>query len=314
MTTQNQNEEKLDIVVEGDEAEPQIEVVDDTPEKDRRATPAPDIADPDEEELNQYSGRVKERIAQLTLARHEERRKAEAYQRQLEESTRVAAELKRRAEEYQSTLNNGYKEYFAQAKRLAELEVERAKRNLRDANETGDTDKLVEAQAELAQASAKLSQVTNYRPELTQEKNTDTYTPTPPRERVQVPTPTARDLSWQEQNKWFGQNQSATAFALGAHQELVDTGYVPGSDAYYRELDSRIKGKFPELTGSEAADTKPQAQSNKPKSTPVVAGVQRVGATNKVVLTKTQVAMAKRLGISLEAYAKEFARLEKQNG
>ena len=117
--------------------------------------------------------------------------------------------------------------------------------------------------------------------------------------------------AWRQENGWFGTDDEMTAFALGSHQKLVKSGVDPKSDEYYEKINSRMRQVFPENFG--AAD--PDPEELKPKRSNVVAPATRSTAPKKIVLTQTQVAIAKRLGVPLELYAKHVAEeMRKQNG
>ena len=179
-------------------------------------------------------------------------------------------------------------------------EVETAKRMYKEAYESGDSDKLVEAQEALTIAKIRADKVNNFRPAPLQEEET-------PVQITQQPTRAApvdeKLLAWQDQNQWFGSNKRMTAYALGLHEDLVSEGIPSGSEEYYRRIDTDIRQRFSDQFGAEeSVDAKPQrAKSNN------VAPATRSTAPRKIVLTQTQVNLAKRLGVPLELYARKVA-------
>ena len=123
---------------------------------------------------------------------------------------------------------------------------------------------------------------------------------------------TLKLLAWQEKNEWFGKDEEMTSLALGLHEKLVRSGISPTSDEYYRRIDSTMQKRFPEYFGDATLDEDQPAQRTKPST--VVAPATRSTAPKKVRLTKTQVALAKKFGLTPEQYARETLKLENANG
>ena len=123
--------------------------------------------------------------------------------------------------------------------------------------------------------------------------------------------PDPKALAWRKQNQWFGPNRLMTAFTLGLHEQLVEEGFDPNSDEYYERINKTVRSKFPESFPDEQVKTE-----EKPKRTSsnVVAPASRSVAPTKITLTQTQVALAKKLRIPLEAYARKVAEGMTQNG
>lgn len=286
---------------EKDELE--IEVVDDVPEADRGRKPLDkEVVEPTDEELNSYSDKVKNRIKELTHARHDERRTKEAVLREKQELERIAQNLAQENKQLRAYADNGTQNLVTATKAAAEAELAKARKELKEATEAFDTDKIVAAQEELAAARWKLENIKNFRPQPLQRQETVVQTQqqtTPPSK------PDEKSLRWQAKNQWFGSDgfEEVTSYALGLHQKLVNSGVDPRSDEYYETVDSRIKGKFPEVFGQSASQS-----SKRPAS--VVAPGTRSSGTKKVQLTTTQVALAKKLGIPLQTYAAQVAKLE----
>lgn len=319
MDTTTKPEEKLEFEVEDDKpakAEPELEIVDDTPEKDRGRKPLDrEIAEPTEEELAAYSDKVRERINELTHARHDERRRREQLEREHQEAIRIAQGLTQENLRIQQQLKEGSSTVATQSVELAETRLERAKQKLRAAHEAGDTDTFIEANQEVALAAMALDRAKSLTSTPLRKGDDTDNVPTNAPERPPVasesrPQVDPRAQAWRNGNSWFGQDPEMTAFALGVHNKLVQTGVDTRTDAYYNALNKRIREKFPEAF----QDSTTPEKSNPPPT--VVAPVSRSSSPNKIVLTKTQVQLAKRLGVPLEQYARQVAVLKEreQNG
>jgi hypothetical protein len=293
-------EEKVDFEVEG-ESTPEIEVVDDTPPEDRGRKP---MAEPPREfgddELTKYDESVQKRIKHFTKGYHEERRAKETAEREKDEALRLAQAVLEENKKLKGSVNQNQTALLEQAKRVVSNEVETAKRLYKEAYESGDSDKLVEAQEALTIAKIRADKVNNFKPAPLQEQET-------PVQISQQPTRAApvdeKLLAWQDQNQWFGSNKRMTAYALGLHEDLVGEGIPSGSDEYYRRINADIRERFSDQFGAEeSVDAKPQRTKSN-----VVAPATRSTAPKKIVLTQTQVNLAKRLGVPLELYARKVA-------
>jgi len=295
------NPRKGGNVVEPESNAPEIEVVDDTPEDDRGRTPMEEPPrDVTDEELSKYDESVQKRIKHFTKGYHEERRAKESAEREKDEALRLAQAVLAENKKLKGSVNQNQTALLEQAKKVISGEVEAAKRMYREAYEAGDTDKLVEAQEALTHAKIRADKVNNFRPAPLQVEET-------PVQITQQPTKAApvddKLLAWQDQNQWFGSNKRMTAYALGLHEELVSEGIPSGSDEYYRRINTDIRERFSDQFGAdESVDAKPQrTKSNN------VAPATRSTAPRKIVLTQTQVNLAKRLGVPLELYARKVA-------
>ena len=290
-----------------DEAE--IEIIDDTPERDRGRKPLDrEVSDPTDDELQSYSDGVKKRIKELTHARHDERRKAEALAREKAELERIARAMLEENQRLKHYVQAGEQEYSKVALSAAEAELEQARRKLKEAHESFDTDAIIAAQEALADAKTKVNETKNLRPAPVQKQEEVVQTPQI-ESRPQIDDKTLR---WQAKNQWFGADgyEEISAYALGLHQKLVNSGVNPRSDEYFEQIDARLHAKFPEVFGGQ--EQKQSATSKKPAT--VVAPATRSAGAKKIQLTPTQVALAKKLGITPQQYAAELAKLEKQNG
>ena len=283
----------------------EIEVVDDTPEEDKGRKPMKEPpAEVTEDELEQYSEGVKKRIQHFSKGYHEERRAKEAALREREEAVRIAQQLAEENKKLQGSLGQGQQALLEQAKKVVAAEIEDAKRAYKEAYESGDSEKLVEAQEALTAAKIRAERVNNFKPPALQQEKTDVQSG--PR-AVQTPAQAPVDqkaIAWRESNPWFGSDDEMTAVALAVHKKLVESGVDPTSDDYYNRINSRIKQLFPDVVKTESEqDAEPPAK--KVKS--VVAPATRSTAPKKIVLTQSQVSIAKRLGVPLELYAKKVA-------
>ncbi len=298
---ENKKEEAFDFEVEGDS---DIEVVDDTPDEDKGRSPMkdppPEVTD---EELSQYSDGVKKRIQHFSKGYHEERRAKEAAFREREEAIRLAQNLIEENKKLQSSQGQTQQVLLEQAKKVVENELSEAKRKYKEAYESGDSDALVAAQEDLTTAKIKADRVSNFKPApLQQEKPVVQPTPQPERS---VPQVDPKASAWQDANSWFGQDDEMTALALTVHRKLVESGVSPNSDEYYERINTRMRQVFPDAFPSEKSS----------KRSTVVAPATRSTAPRKIVLTKSQVNIAKRLGLTNEQYARAVAEeMRKQNG
>lgn len=283
---------------------PEIEVVDDTPEKDRGREPmkTPPPADLTDDDLEKYDMSVQSRIKQVQKGYHDERRAKEAAQREKEEALRLAQVLVEENKKLKGSLSQGQNALLEQAKKVVANEIEQAKRKYKEAYEAGDSDALVTAQEELTAAKLKADRVNNFRPAPVQEEKSEvqTYQQTP-----QEPQVDPKLRAWQDDNPWFGPNKRMTAYALGLHEELVADGISAGSDAYYKAINAEMRTRFPDMF--ESGKTETEDAPTPPKKSNVVAPATRSTAPKKIVLTKTQVELAKRLGVPLELYARKVA-------
>ena len=292
--------EKPEVEVESKEVE--IEVVDDTPPKDRNRVPAEPPPDVTDDELGEYSDKVRKRIQHFSKGYHDERRKAEAATRAQEEAVRLAQHLLQENEKLKTETTKTQAALLEQAKARVNQELEASKRAYKTAYESGDSDKVVEAQLALTNAQSKVDKLANFKPPL-QQKKVDVQ-PEPV-----APAVDSKAVEWQKTNPWFGSDDEMTSLALGLHQKLVREGIDPQSDEYYDRINRRMRQVFPESFDSE--DDPPE----RPRRNNVVAPASRSTAPKKIVLTRTAVALAKRLGLTPEQYARQVAEdMRKQNG
>jgi len=306
-----EDDKSVDLEVSTEE-DVEIEVVDDTPEKDRGRKPLDrEVADPTDEEIDKYSDGVKKRIQELTHARHDERRAKEALLREKQELERLAQHMVAENNRLKQYVNTGTEQYAASQLQIAETEVEKAKRQLKEATEAFDTDGVIAAQDALMDAKLKMQAAKNFKPTPLQVDETEVQTQPTHAPRQELDEKTAR---WQAKNQWFGTPgyEEVTSFALGLHQKLVNSGVDPRSDDYFERIDARMKSTFPEVFGG--AEDRPKSGDGPKRPTSVVAPATRSTGARKVQLTPTQIALAKKYGLTPQQYAAEVAKLEKSNG
>jgi hypothetical protein len=294
---------------EVDNDEPEIEIVDDTPEQDRNKKPLNKNPEPSEEELEAYSEGVKKRINELRHGYHDERRAKEAALREREELAAFAEKLLKEKQELQKRYAAGEEFAVEQFKEKAVITLESAKKQYKDAFEAGDVEAMASAQEKMLEAALEKKKYENWRPQqLPTAENYETIQPVT-QKAPQAAPPDSRAVTWAEDNKWFGADEEMTAFAYGVHDRLVKAGVDPRiePDLYYRKIDERMREVFPDkFEGS-----KPQKQ----KPATIVAPVSRsTNTSKKVVLSASQQRVAKRLGLTPQQYAQELAKLEAQNG
>ena len=289
--------------------EGEVEIKEEAPKKETETkeliTEAPKEEAPKEKELEEYGEGVKKRIAKLTKRMRES-------ERQRDEATRYARTVlgeQKTLKERLSKLDTGY---------VSEMEsritsgLEAAKGKLTTAREAGNITDEVDAQKEIAKlgyeearlAEMKINQEAKKPKEVKSELNQQANIQ---QEQPQKPRPDARATEWAEKNKWFGSNNAMTYTAFDMHRKLVEEeGYDPQSEDYYGELDRRIKLEFPNKFGNVTE------QTTKPTQTVASAtrNVKRGTGRTTVKLTSSQVAIAKKLNVPLEEYAKQLNVIE----
>jgi len=290
---------------------PEVEVIDDRPEDDRRPPPSKEAKAQDDDELENYGEKVKKRINKLKYQQHEERRKREEAERMREEAIRVAQTYAEQSQQYQRIIEQGEHLIHEQAEGRATAQLEKAKQDYRQAYEEGNTDKVIAAQEAMmaaqqeARAAQWNAQQAKSRPPAPQKPQ-----PRPAPQAKAPPPPSERAQSWAAENDWFGKQKDMTALAYGVHERLVtEEGIAPDSDEYYETIDRTMRAKFPEYFGEESGSG--YEPSSTRQSPPVVTApsTRNNGAKpRKVRLSRTQIALAKRLGITPEQYANQLLK------
>ena len=295
-----------EVEVAGEEDTPdddfEVEVVDDTPKADRNRKASEPPTDVTDEELEDYSDKVRKRIQHFSKGYHDERRAKEEAHRQSQELERVTQQLMEENKKLKGNVNKNQTALLEQAKKNASIESENAKRAYKEAYESGDSDAVLEAQDNLTNAKLKSERLANFKLPTLQEEEKPVQAEVEQTAPAQVDT---RAADWQKANSWFGPDDEMTSLALGLHNKLVKQGVSPQSDEYYETIDTRMRQVFPD----NFEDAEPK------RKTQVVAPATRSTSPKKVTLTRTQVQIAKRLGLTPEQYAKQVAiDMRKANG
>jgi|TARA_R110000850_G_scaffold111933_1_gene225565 hypothetical protein len=250
------------------------------------------------DEREEYSDGVKKRIDRLTYKIREAERREQA-----------AVQFAQKIKEEKDSLEGKFKElddgYVNEFTGRVQSQLESAKNNLKNAVAKGDIDAQVSANQLLAKLAIEEERIkaTEVQRKTTadQADNAGQVVQQPVQNNVATPKPDPRAEAWAEKNEWFGKDETMTYASFGIHKKLVEQeGYDPTSDEYYDEVDKRIRTEFPHKfnDGGEVQG------SNKPVQT--VASATRTSRTGRktVRLTPSQVAIAKKLGVPLEEYAK----------
>ena len=266
--------------------EPQVEVQEEKPEEEKKEN---------KDELEEYSATVKKRIDKLTRKMREAERKEQAA---IEYAKKVQEENKKLTS--RSAQEN--KAYVDDLSNRVTAQIDAAKNNLKNAISSGDVDKQVEYQREIASLTQEEDRVRREKVKLEKEPVQTQVAPTPT-PKTQAPPPDPKAVKWAEDNPWFGEDQVMTYAAYGLHQQLTEQeGIDPRSEEYYEEIDKRIRKEFP----NRFKDSKVEENSSNGKPVQAVASANRSTKTGRKVvrLTPSQVAIAKKLGVPLEEYAK----------
>ena len=298
------------------ETEIQVKIEDDTPEPDRGRKPLPkDVVDElENDQLDEYSEKVKKRLSQMKKVWHDERRAKEAAHREKEEALRFAQMREQEIRQLKQRLGNGERAYVQEVTKSANNDLSVAKERLKQAYEAGDAERIAEAQESLTEAKLRIKQYENFRPSLQEEdsgvqQNQQYQVPPAPQ-----PVSDPKAEAWKEKNPWFGTDEEMTALALGLHEKLVRSGVDPRSDDYYDRVNATMRKRFPEafedVEEEKLTQTKEAEKPARTKPANVVAPVTRSTGPRQIRLTPTQVALAKKLGLSNEQYARELMRLE----
>ena len=285
----------------------QIEVEDDVPPEDRmNATPMPEdiVKELEEDNLEAYSNEAKQKVQQLKKVWNDERRAKEQALREQEEAIRVAEQLVEENKRLKGRLSEGEKVLVSSVKTNINRDLEDAKRAFKEAYDSGDGEKLAEAQEKLAEIKFKSQQMENYKNEFDNPVEED-YAYQQPKQRLEP-----RTQAWLDKNKWYGVDEDMSYLAMGIHRRLEKEGVPLGSDHYFQVIDAEMQRRFPEKLGKEIniseTESKPSA-----KTSTVVASATRSTAPKKVKLTPTQLALAKKFKLTPEQYARELTKLEK---
>jgi hypothetical protein len=295
---ENDSKETETPEIETSAEETKTEVVEEQPEEKVEAKE--ETKEEPKDELKEYSESVQKRIAKLTKKwREAERQKDEALtyaQRIIEDKKRAEDKLSKIEPSFLKTTEDGIKSG-----------LEAAKAQLAKAREAGDIDAEVHAQSlisEYAYKQAKFVEAKAQQEEFNKQRETLVKQPeiNLNRQEVAQGTPDPKAESWAQKNTWFGQDTAMTYTAFDLHKKLTEQeGFDPSSDEYYAEIDKRIRLEFPhKFATNEVKETAKPVQT--------VASAKRSTKTGRrtVRLTPSQVAIAKKLGVPLEEYAKQL--------
>ena len=254
------------------------------------------VAQPEskKDELDQVSESVQKRIDKLTYKMREA-------ERQRDEAVSFASNINKDNSRLKERLKNSDNSLFKEYDTRINSDIERAKINLREAQDSGDGAAIADATERLSRSSAEAENLKrlSVQQKLKQEREgNEEYRPTLQPEQQSAP-PDPKAESWAAKNGWFGEDQAMTFAAFGIHKELVDEGVDPTSDSYYSEVDKRIREYFPQKFSQEqSAPVQQVAASSR--------GASGRKASRKVKLTPSQVAIARKLNVPLEEYAKHI--------
>jgi hypothetical protein len=296
-----------------------IEIEDDTPPEDRNQAPMP--ADKvraledatDEEEAEMAPRDQKERLQQYKKVWNDERRAKEAALREQQEAIELARRVLDENKKLKAQYSAGEKTYIETVQSHTGTQVEMAKREYKEALESGDADRVVEAQAKLSEATYAAQQAKQFRPTALQEDQNEVQIQQVEQQRPRID---AKTQDWLDVNPWYGTKKAMSNFAVGIHEELVDEygKDIVGTDQYYKRIDQTMRRKFPEyfeLDGdSSTVEPKENQTPQRTKPSTVVAPATRSTSSKQVKLKASQMALIKKLGLSPEQYSREVLKLE----
>ena len=304
-------QDDVKVTTEDDQTDEQIiiDVEDNTPAEDRNKPPMEEKVKEDlyNDELEDYSTKVKKKLIQMKRLAHEERRDKENALREQQEAVSFAQKVMEENKRLKTNLDNSEKNVLATVQRAVQMELEAAKKDYREAYDSGDTDKVMDAQERLTQATLKADKVKNFKPTPLQEEKPVVQTAPEPTPQYR-PDPSAQ--AWQQQNPWFGEDEEMTSLALGLHEKLRREGVQVSSQEYYRKIDATIRRRFPEKFEEEAE------QNERPvaRKSSVVAPATRTTSPKRVRLNPSELSLAKKLNLTPEQYAKAKIEMEANNG
>jgi hypothetical protein len=303
-----------------EEVQLEIEIEDDTPEEDQGRRPAdPEVVkklEVEVDDLDKYSKDAKDKIIKMKRVWNDERRRAESAERERQAAIDAAQRLMEENRRIRDVLSKGEEEYKAAVMTTSQVKLEMAKKAYREAYDAGDSEKVMEAQEALTNAQLQLESAKNFKMPPLQEEKFDVQSQ---QQYQNAPQPATDEklASWQSRNSWFGQDEEMTAAALGLHEKLKRQGMQIGSEKYYATLDETMRRRFPESFDDdieppevEVEVVTPKADAPKAKPATVVAPVSRSTAPKKIRLKTSQVAIAKKLGLTPEQYVRELMKLE----
>lgn len=300
--------------------EVKVDIVDDTPPEDQNRTPLPQniVEELEKDDLEEYSDKVKKRLSQMKKVWHDERRAKEAFAREREQALQFAKQTYEENRQLKQRLGVGERVFIKEVGKAAETEMNIARAALQQAYESGDPKAIAKAQELLIDAKDKAKEVSRIKPSI---QESDFSVQTPPQlealqqRPAQAPAVDHKAEAWRQKNDWFGVDEEMTSLALGLHEKLVRSGVDPKSDDYYRMIDTTMKKRFPEQFEDAQQNTAEKVETSTPrKASTVVAPATRSTSSRQIRITASEAAIAKRLGLTPEAYAREKLKLENSNG
>ena len=299
----------------------EVEIEDDTPPEDRGRKPMKEpVEDPTDDELSSYDEKVQQRIKKFTRGYHDERRAKEEALREREAAEAYAKQVYEENKRLQQQLATGSKAFIEQSQSSAEVELVNAKKAYKEAYEAGDVDALAEAQAEIAKATLKMDKASGMKPIEVEDKEFETPT------KQQAPKLTPRTQKWVQTNSdWWGVDEEMTMTAMGIDKRLqreYGADYV-GTEEYFKTIDKTMRKRFPEHFNSDQSYEEDDSSTRKSepdedntprratKITSPVAPATRSTPPNRIKLKASEAAIARRLGVPLEEYAKQVAQLKR---
>ena len=296
----------------------EIELVDDTPEEDKaNAKPMPKelVEEIDADDLEAYSGEAKTRLMQMKKVYNDERRRANDAEGERQEALRLAKSILEENKQLKSKLSQGEQNLVSNVKQNISYELEKAKQEYKDAYDSGDSDRLVEAQDKLTDVKFKSQQLEQYRPEFPE--NTLQSSESDVQIQNQTQRLDSKTQSWLDKNQWYGKDDDMSYLAHGVHRRLEREGVPIGSDQYWATIDEEVHRRFPEKFGGgeeikHSLDTEIKSSVKKPAT--VVAPATRSTSPKRVTLNMREQSIAKKLNLTNDQYAREKTRMESQNG
>lgn len=290
----------------------EVEIEDDTPPEDRGRKPMKEpVEDPTEDELSSYDEKVQARIKKFTRGYHDERRAKEEALREREAAETFAKQVFEENKRLQQQLAYGSKAYIEQSQHSAEGDLVAAKKKYKEAYEAGDVDNLTEAQAEIAAATLRLDKARNLRPVEVDDKVYTPATPAAPQQQSLTP----RTQKWVDANEdWWGKDEEMTMAAMGIDRKLqkeYGADYV-GTEEYFRTIDKTMRKRFPEhFEDVQSLEPDEEETPRRANKATVVAPAARSTSPNRIRLKASEAALARKLGVSIEDYAKQVALLKR---
>ena len=298
-------------------SEIELEIEDDTPPEDRGREPMPQevVQELEQDELEDYSEKVKSRLKQMKKVWHDERRAKEAALREQEAAIEFAKKIANENKLLKDRLSAGEKSLVATAKTAAELEFDMARRAYKEAMDSGDTDRILEAQEKLNDVQSRVQRLKSYKPAPQQEVS------------VQIPEPKKevkldpKTQAWMENNPWYGSSKAGlhaqmTSLAQEVHNQLeMENGKdFVNTDKYWSIIDNTMRKRLPEYEWGDDFEDETRSSQRSEKPATVVAPVSRSTSAKKVRLKPSELSVAKKMGLTPEQYAIEKMKLEKQYG